>query len=166
MNTKDKKVLLAAGITGVLISLLQLVNNYTSIEALLVFTLFAAGLLYGLGTAIYLFTTTSKRVLWVIISGLSYYAAVYLTLSTSSGGLFPTPDPINYLYGSLLGAVILAAGYKMLHRTSAYGGLVCAVVAGAVVAFSAGSAPDTVLFLLLWPVWQVLVTWCLLRSGE
>jgi hypothetical protein len=169
MDTRFNKAVYAAGVSGITVSVVMLIhaNIKVMLEPLLIFVMFGAGIIYGPATAYYLFTSFWKRFFWVVVSGCSYVSGVLLAVNTSSGEMLPNSGPVNYLYGGVLGAVILASGYAILSRHVSYGWLTCAVVAGGATAFFVTSTEaifGDYTVLMLWPVWQVVVTICLVKS--
>lgn len=125
--------------------------------------LYGAGLVYGLATLWFMFTVWYKRLSWLVISGISYLIAVRFMFT------FDTPEPHEFIIKGILGALIVSVGYSVLQRECAISRIVSGVVLGGVIAgligslFMIGSA-GVFFFALLWPVWQVAVTYALLRG--
>lgn len=173
---KIGRATLAAGLSGIFISLLGLGDSITPFDEILAFfALFGAGIVYGLATAHYLFISKIKRLAWVLTSMTSYVTGVFVALHGPGSEVYiQSLDSLNdsfkdsLIYGGAAGALVLAAGYKLLKRSAAISWLLIAVLLGSGVAHLVDLLAEftPLSFLLLWPIWQVIVTWSLLKSGE
>jgi hypothetical protein len=172
--TKNKKALIAAGVSGLVISGCWLSLESLEFEVLFYVVLYGAGVVYGLMTMWFVFGSLWRRIVWVLVSGVSYFLAVYVTLDIAPADDkfgFPDPGPQHFLVGGLLGAIILGVGYALLQRRVTASRLTLAIVLGGLVAYVVGfkvfiEPAGDYLFSLLWPVWQVAVTYALLRGTD
>lgn len=135
------------------------------------YVIFFAGVPFGLVTGLYFsWRALSYRVLryigWVVVSGVSYAAAVQATTNTSMGrdlGIPGPPDAFNFALGGFVGAVILVVGARLIfaQRIIPRGVYVCVAGAAlpALLILVMGTLNSLFNFIdVLYIVWQTIIT--------
>jgi hypothetical protein len=167
---RKAKAMLAAGITGLVATMLAVFFMDSSSDEVDTLLFFGWGAVYGIATAPFLFTSLGDRFKWIVLSVVSYFFSGL----TAVGGLGSGPDGfgmsdhtfvMGFIMAGMVGAFILAAGYSMFRKLDTKFVFKVSLV-GALAGFVGVVVPqfNGAEVWLVWPLWQLTVTWFFVKN--